>query len=127
MPSKKRSRKGSRRVSKKGSKKVSRKGSNGKLKLVKIVRSPRAEKKLRAYFSDGTHTDFGASGYQNYGGVGKERHLDKERKKRYIQRHKSRENWNNPKSPGALSRWILWGPSTSFRQNLKSYKKKFHL
>jgi len=130
MPSKKHSKKGSRRVSKKVSRKVSKKGSkktsNGKFKLVKIVHSPRAEKKLRAYFSDGTHTDFGASGYQNYGGVGKERHLDKERKKRYIQRHKSRENWNNPKSPGALSRWVLWEKDT-LKESIAAYKKKFNL
>ena len=59
------------------------KKSSGKLKLVKIVKSPKHEKKYRAHFSDGTHTDFGAKGMQNYGGVGKERHLDKERKKRY--------------------------------------------
>jgi len=122
MPSKKKSKKRSRKTSKK----ISRKGSNDKLKLVKIARSPRPEKKLRAFFSDGTHTDFGASGYQNYGGVGKERHLDKERKRRYIQRHKSRENWSNPKTPGALSRWILWEKDT-LKESIAAYKKKFNL
>lgn len=129
MPSKKQSKKlrsVSKKVSRKQSRKGSRKTSQGKFKLVKIVRSPRTEKKLRAYFSDGTHTDFGASGYQNYGGVGKERHLDKERKKRYIQRHKSRENWNNPKSPGALSRWVLWEKDT-LKESIAAYKKRFNL
>lgn len=99
---------------------------SGKLKLLKIVKSPRPEKKLRAYFSDGTHTDFGAKGMQNYGGVGKERHLDKERKKRYISRHKSRENWNSPKTAGALSRWILWN-KTTLKKSISDYKKKFKL
>jgi len=98
----------------------------GKLKLVKIVKSPKPEKKYRAHFSDGTHTDFGAKGMQNYGGVGKERHLDKERKKRYISRHRSRENWNSPKTPGALSRWILWNKDT-FKKSIADYKKKFKL
>ena len=102
------------------------KKSSGKLKLVKIVKSPKPEKKYRAHFSDGTHTDFGAKGMQNYGGVGKERHLDKERKKRYISRHKSRENWNSPKTPGALSRWILWNKD-SFKKSVEDYKKKFKL
>ena len=102
------------------------KKSSGKLKLVKIVKSPKHEKKYRAHFSDGTHTDFGAKGMQNYGGVGKERHLDKERKKRYISRHKSRENWNSPKTPGALSRWILWNKDT-LRKCIADYKKKFKL
>ena len=98
----------------------------GKLKLVKIVKSPKPEKKYRAHFSDGTHTDFGARGMQNYGGVGKERHLDKERKKRYISRHKSRENWNSPKTPGSLSRWILWNKDT-LRKSIADYKKRFNL
>jgi hypothetical protein len=106
--------------------KKSLKKSSGKLKLVKIVKSPKPEKKYRAHFSDGTHTDFGARGMQNYGGVGKERHLDKERKKRYISRHKSRENWNSPKTPGSLSRWILWNKDT-LRKSIADYKKRFNL
>jgi len=109
----------------KNSKKLSKK-SSGKLKLVKIVKSPKSEKKYRAHFSDGTHTDFGARGMQNYGGVGKERHLDKERKKRYISRHKSRENWNSPKTPGSLSRWILWNKDT-LRKSITDYKKRFKM
>jgi len=107
-------------------KKSNKSKKTGKLKLVKIVKSPKPEKKYRAHFSDGTHTDFGAKGMQNYGGVGKERHLDKERKKRYISRHKSRENWNSPKTPGALSRWILWNKDT-LRKSIADYKKRFNL
>lgn len=124
MPYKK-SKRGSKRSSKNLSKKTSKKGSK-KLKLLKIVRSPRAEKKYRAYFSDGTHTDFGAAGMQNYGGVGKERHIDKERKKRYLSRHKSRENWNNPKSAGSLSRWVLWNKET-LKSSIADYKRRFNL
>lgn len=97
-----------------------------KLKLIKIVKSPKPEKKYRAFFSDGSHTDFGAKGMKNYGGVGKERHLDKERKKRYLSRHKKRENWNSPKTPGSLSRWILWNKDT-FRKSIADYKKRFNL
>ena len=119
MPSRKNLRKRS-----KGSKQ-SRKGSR-KLKLVKITKSPKKDKKLRAYFSDGTHTDFGAKGMQNYGGVGKERHLDKERKKRYLSRHRSRENWNNPKSAGSLSRWVLWNKET-LTSSIEDYKRRFNL
>jgi hypothetical protein len=99
---------------------------SSKLKLIKIVKSPKPEKKLRAYFSDGTHTDFGAKGMQNYGGVGKERHLDKERKKRYLSRHRSRENWNSPKTPGSLSRWVLWNKDT-LKKSIADYKKRFKL
>ena len=92
-----------------------------KLKLVKISRSPKKDKKLRAYFSDNTHTDFGAVGYSDY-----TKHKDDERMKRYIGRHKSRENWKNPKSAGALSRYVLWN-KTSLRASISDYKKRFKL
>ena len=50
---------------------------------------------------------------------------DKAQRKRYLDRHRKRENWNNPESAGALSRWILWGNSTSRRDNIKAFKKRF--
>ena len=106
---------------------LSKKVSNNKnLKLIKIIRSPRIEKKYRAYFIDGTHTDFGNRGSKNYGGVGSERTLDKIKKENYIKRHQANENWNNPKSAGALSRWVLWNKET-FEESVKDYKKRFNL
>ena len=102
------------------------KSKSRKLKLSKIVKSPNKTKKYRAYFNDDTHTDFGAKGYQNYGGVGKERHLDEERKKRYIERHKRNENWKNPKSAGSLSRYVLWNKKT-LKASIADYKKRFKL
>jgi len=120
MPSKKHSKK-SRKLSKKVSRKGSRKTSNGKFKLVKIVRSPRAEKKLRAYFSDGTHTDFGASGYSDF-----TKHKNPDRRDRYDNRHKSREKWSSPKTAGALSKWILWN-KPSLKSSISDYKRRFNL
>ena len=79
-----------------------------------------------AFFSDGTLTHFGAKNYQNYGGVGKERHLDKERKRRYIERHKSRENWSDPRTAGSLSRWVLWNKET-LKSSIEDFKKRFKL
>jgi hypothetical protein len=105
--------------------KKSRKTSK-KLKLVSIKKSTRPDKKYMATFNDGTTTHFGAAGMQNYGGVGKERHLSKERKKRYLSRHKKRENWNDPKTAGALSRWILWNKE-NLRASIADYKKRFNL
>ena len=54
------------------------------------------------------------------------KHKDPERKKRYLSRHKNRENWNNYMSAGSLSRYILWG-ETGFRSSVKKYKEKFNL
>lgn len=96
------------------------------LKLVSIKPSTRREKKLMATFSDGTVTHFGAKGYQNYGGTGKERHMDSDRKARYIERHASRENWSDPRTAGSLSRWVLWNKST-LRSSILDYKKRFSL
>jgi len=105
------------------------KGSFKKLSLISIKKSPKKDKKYVASFCKNgrvKQTHFGAKGYQNYGGVGKDRHLSKERKKRYIQRHKSRENWNDPTSAGALSRYVLWD-KPSFREGVSSFKRRFKL
>ena len=68
-------------------------------------------------------THFGAKGYTDYL-ISK----DKERRARYIKRHtNSRENHNNPMSAGSLSRYILWGDSTSKQSNIRAFKKKFNL
>ncbi len=124
MPSYKRSRKTSRKRSPKRSNKTSRKESKKSsrgLKLVKIVKSPKTEKKLRAYFSDGTHTDFGAKGYSDF-----TLHKDPERRDRYDNRHKIREDWNNPKTAGSLSKWVLWN-KPSLKASISDYKRRFNL
>ena len=92
-----------------------------KVKLTKLTKSPIKGKKLRATFSDGTHTDFGAVGYSDF-----TKHHDEARKQRYISRHRSRENFQSPKSRGALSRWILWNKS-SVRSSLADYRKRFKM
>ena len=92
-----------------------------KVKLLEIKLSPLKTKKLRAYFSDGTHTDFGASAYEDF-----TTHHDEERKARYLNRHKSREDWTDFKSAGALSRWILWNLPT-LKASISDYKKRFEL
>jgi len=91
------------------------------LKLEKIIKSPLATKKYRAIFSDETHTDFGAKGYSDY-----TIHNDDERKRRYLLRHKSNEDWNNPKSAASLARFILWN-LPSLKASISDYKKRFNL
>ena len=77
--------------------------------------------KYVAVFNDGQRVQFGAFGYQDFTQTG-----DKERKKLYLNRHRKRENWNDPKTPGALSRWILWNKPT-LEASIKDYIKKFHM
>lgn len=64
---------------------------------------------------------FGAAGYEDY-----TEHKDKERKERYIERHKKNENWNDPSSAGFWSRWLLWNLPTK-SQSLTDILKRFNL
>ena len=64
---------------------------------------------------------FGAKGYSDY-----TIHKDRERMKRYLIRHKSRENWSNPMTSGFWSRWLLWSEPNI--KNAKALiKRKFGL
>ena len=65
---------------------------------------------------------FGSAGMSDYT-INK----DKARRQRYLDRHRKRENWNNPMSAGSLSKWILWGDSTSKQANIRAFKKRFNL
>jgi hypothetical protein len=91
------------------------------MKLTKISPSPVASKKYRAVFDDGTHTDFGASGFTDF-----TLSRDERRKALYLARHEKNENWNDPKSAGALARWILWNKPT-LTESIADYRKRFHL
>ena len=53
-------------------------------------------------------------------------HKDKTKRENYIKRHIVRENWNLINS-GSLSRYLLWGSSTSLEKNIKDYIKRFNL
>ena len=92
---------------------------------VVIKKSTKPEKKLMAVFqlSNGRTrtTHFGASGMSDF-----PKHRDKERKQRYLSRHRQRENWNAPMTAGALSRWILWNKETR-EASITDYKKRFNL
>ena len=87
-----------------------------------LVDSPIKNKKWRAVFKNGTHTDFGAIPYDDYTSFPKE--IREAKKNSYLKRHAKNENWNDPYSAGALSRWILWN-ETTIEKSLKDYKKRF--
>jgi hypothetical protein len=84
-----------------------------------LVDSPLKMKKWRAIFKDGTHTDFGHIAYEDFTDG-----IPESRKIAYLNRHRKRENWDDPKSAGALSRWILWN-ETTIEKSLKDYKRRF--
>jgi hypothetical protein len=115
-----------RRSSKRSVKRSGKSGcSGGKLKLLSIKKSPNKEKKLRATFCTKQgrikSVDFGAAGMSDY-----TKHKDPQRKKRYENRHKSRENWNDPTTRGSLSKYILWN-KPSLQASIADYKRRFKL
>lgn len=71
---------------------------------------------------------FGAKGYNDYTIYYKEDGKKKadEMKDSYLSRHKVSENWDNPYTAGALSRWILWN-KPSVKESLVDYIKRFKL
>ena len=54
-------------------------------------------------------------------------HKDDKKRAAYIARHKVRENFNDPLTSGALSFHLLWGKTTSLRENIALFKKRFNL
>ena len=99
---------------------------------VVISRSTNDAKKLMAVFYDGEDkklktTHFGARGSSDY-----TKHGDKERMERYLERHgggfetSTKENWKDPMTAGALSRWILWN-KPDLGRSFKDYLRRFNL
>jgi predicted SAM-dependent methyltransferase len=74
----------------------------------KIVPSNRSGKKYMIVLRKGGKKvktiHFGASGYEHYTSG----HLNEERRKRYVDRHKNNENFNDEKTAGFYAYHILW-------------------
>ena len=67
-------------------------------------------------------THFGAKGMDDYTIT-----HDKEQRERYRQRHKKDLDTKDPSRAGFLSYYLLWGDSTSFADNLRSFRSRFGL
>ena len=99
---------------------------------VTISRSSNSEKKLMAVFEDSEGkkiktTHFGQRGASDY-----TKHGEKERMERYLERHgggtttSTKEDWKDPTTAGALSRWILWN-KPSLSGSFADFKRRFGL
>lgn len=94
--------------------------------FIEIKKSTNPKKKLMAIFYDDNKKKvktihFGSAGMSDF-----TIHKDKERKERYLSRHKKRENWTIPMTAGSLSRWILWD-KPDLTKSINSYMKRFKL
>jgi len=93
--------------------------------VIKLTKLKSGEKKFSAVFFDKEGKKlktirFGARGYSDY-----TQHHDKERMKRYVDRHRNREDWSRAgkHTPGFWSRYLLWS-KPSFTDALKLTEKK---
>lgn len=95
--------------------------------FVQLKKSEIEGKKYTAVFYDEADrkkiktTHFGCAGMSDY-----TKHKDDERKQRYLDRHKANENWEDYKTAGSLSRWILWHKPT-ISASYNDYLKRFNL
>ena len=96
------------------------------MKLLKVEKSTIPKKKWTAIFKNENgkikKVHFGAAGMDDYT-ISK----DKEQRARYRKRHAKDLKTNDPTRAGYLSYYILWGDSTSIKQNIASFKKRFNL
>lgn len=92
---------------------------------VQLIALKTGKKKFKAiFYKDGKKVKtvpFGALGSSDF-----TKHKDKDRKQNYLVRHRARENWNDPMTAGALSRWILWN-KPSLKDSISDYLKRFKL
>ena len=86
---------------------------------VQIKRSKRKDKKFDAIIDGKNTVSFGAAGMSDY-----TKHKDDERKERYINRHKKKEDWSNPKTAGFYAKNVLWN-KTSLQASVADINKKF--
>ena len=92
---------------------------------VDIKKSTRTGKKMMAIFYENDKKlktiHFGDSNYSDY-----TIHKDESRKKLYIDRHRSSEDWKNPMTAGTCSLYILRNKST-ISASIADFKKRFNL
>ena len=94
---------------------------------MKIEKGTAKNKKWKAIFYDDEGkkiktTQFGDNRFEDY-----TQHKDKERRNKYLIRHKKDLDKGNYMSAGFLSYYILWGKSVALKTNISNYKKRFNL
>jgi hypothetical protein len=97
------------------------------MKLVSIVIATDGKHKYTANIKDNEDKmhkiHFGAARYSDY-----TKHKDPERKRQYIIRHQTTENWTKSGvlTAGFWSRWVLWN-LPSYRESVADTKHRFNL
>lgn len=88
------------------------------MKSYYLSKSSRKNKKFMIKSEGNKTVHFGDSRYSDY-----TIHKDEDRKKRYILRHRMREDWSDPQTAGFWSYHLLWSKPTIY-ESIKSLKTK---
>lgn len=95
-------------------------------KLLRVEKSSNPKKKWDFFFEAANgrtvKRSVGDSSMEDY-----TQHHDTNRRANYRQRHAKDLDTKDPTRPGYISYYVLWGDSTSFQENLRSYKRRFGL
>ena len=84
-----------------------------------IKPSNKPDKKYDAIIDGKKTISFGQAGASDF-----TKHKNEERKNRYILRHQKNEHWNDAKTAGFYSRWILWNKPT-LTESVRDTNNKF--
>ncbi len=99
------------------------------VKFLSLKKSDKPDKKYMVELEGSSGNNkvihFGAQGMNDYTTFNA---LERdERRRRYLQRHAKREDWNDPETAGFWSRWILWGDTPNIQTNLRKTRAKFNI
>ena len=84
-----------------------------------ITKSKKKDKKFDATIDGKKTISFGAKGYTDF-----TQSKDPAQKQRYLNRHRAREDWTNPKTAGFYSANVLWN-KTTIKSSVADINKKF--
>ncbi len=87
--------------------------------IVSVSENPK--KKYKVITPEGKIIRFGDGRYQDY-----TIHLDKNRRRLYLARHNSRENWEDLNKAGTWARFLLWNKKT-IKASIKNMEQKFKI
>jgi hypothetical protein len=97
------------------------------MKIIKLIKSPRKEKRYRVFLDNNEYYDFGLKN-PTYGTYID--HKDKIKRENYRSRHMGNEKEeylikNLIPSPSLYSYFLLWGDSTDLKKNIDNLNKKY--
>ena len=93
------------------------------VKIGKLANDPKKYKATIIYRGKVSSIKFGSSKHSDY-----TRHHDPERKKRYLARHRPRENWgiSGVRTAGFWARWLLWN-KRSIAASKRDIMRRFYI